>query len=62
MKEEGLIYKTEDASQPLLYHGAKNVKNDQKLKSSGGPALRQDTLDFSFLSSVNFFGTMVQKK
>ena len=23
----------EDASQPLLYHGAKKVKNDQKLKS-----------------------------
>ena len=26
---------TEDASQPLLYHGAKKVKNDQKLKSRG---------------------------
>ena len=27
---------TEDASLPLLYHGAKKVKNDQKLKSRGG--------------------------
>ena len=27
---------TEDASLPLLYHGAKKVKNDQKLKSKGG--------------------------
>ena len=30
---------TEDASSPFLYHGAKKVKNDQKLKSRGGPAL-----------------------
>ena len=30
---------TEDASQHHLYHGAKKVKNDQKLKSRGGPAL-----------------------
>ena len=29
---------TEDASLLLLYHG-KKVKNDQKLKSRGGPAL-----------------------
>ena len=36
-----IFYKifTEDASLPLLYHGAKKVKNDQKLKSRGGPAL-----------------------
>ena len=26
---------TEDASLPLLYHNAKKVKNDQKLKSRG---------------------------
>ena len=25
---------------PLNLHGAKKVKNDQKLKSRGGPALR----------------------
>ena len=31
---------TEDASQPLLYHVCKKVKNDQKLKSRG-PALKQ---------------------
>ena len=30
---------TEDASLFLPYHGAKKVKNDQKLKSRGGPAL-----------------------
>ena len=35
---------TEDASQPLLYHGAKKVKNDQKLKLRG-PAIRQDPLE-----------------
>ena len=36
---------TEDASLLLLYHGAKKVKNDQKLKlksrGGGGPALMQ---------------------
>ena len=32
---------TEDASLPHLYHGAKKVKNDQKLKSiKGDPALK----------------------
>ena len=35
---------TEDAFLPLLYHGAKKVKNDQKLKSRGFPALRVSRL------------------
>ena len=36
---------TEDAALPLLYHGAKKVKNDQKLKSKGGGSCLKVTYD-----------------
>ena len=34
---------TEDASLPLLYHGAKKSKMTKNSNQGGGPALRRDT-------------------